>query len=146
MMRIQLPRRPEVPSSPERICTRSQNRLATTGRSDTLSGIALTIGQPGALVRKMRLAAGLSQRALASRAGTSQPAIVRYERGAAAPSWSTLQRLAEACGQRIEVSSQAVPEPHDIELAERLLELTPEERLRALGRYARLREIAEERS
>lgn len=97
-------------------------------------------------MRKVRLAAGLSQRALAARAGTSQPAIVRYERGAAVPSWNTLQRLAEACGQRIEISAEAVPEPHDVELAERLLELTPEERLRALGRYAHLREIAEERS
>jgi transcriptional regulator with XRE-family HTH domain len=94
----------------------------------------------------MRLAAGLSQRALATRAGTSQPAIVRYERGAAAPSWSTLQRLAKACGQQIEISAEAVPEPHDIELSERLLRLTPEERLRALGRYANLREIAGERS
>jgi hypothetical protein len=34
------------------------------------------------------------------------------------------------------------PEPHDVELAQVLLSLTPEERLRALPRYIRLRELA----
>lgn len=101
---------------------------------------------PSALVREMRLAAGLSQRALAGRAGTSQPAVARYERGAATPSWETLQRLAEACGRRVRIGAETVPDPHDIELAGRLLELTPAERLGALGRYARLRELAREGS
>lgn len=100
------------------------------------------MSSPKALVREMRLAAGLSQRDLAQRAGTSQPAIVRYERGATTPSWETLQRLAAACGRRLTIDDEAVPEPHDIELAELLLEQTPEERLRALRRYAHLREIA----
>jgi transcriptional regulator with XRE-family HTH domain len=97
---------------------------------------------PRALVREMRLAAGLSQRALARRAGTSQPAIVRYERGAATPSWETLQRLAAACGRRLRLSAESAPEPDDVELAELLLGLTPEQRLRALRRYARLHEAA----
>lgn len=97
---------------------------------------------PATLVRELRLAAGLSQRALARRAETSQPAIARYERGAATPSWETLQRLAAACGRRVTISAAAIPDPHDVELAELLLELTPMERLRALKRYARLREIA----
>ncbi|HWM56011.1 MAG TPA: helix-turn-helix transcriptional regulator [Solirubrobacterales bacterium] len=96
----------------------------------------------GVLVRKMRVAAGLSQRAFAERAETSQPAIARYERGTATPSWRTLQRLAAAAGQRIEVSALARPEPHDVELAEMLLGLTPLQRLRALPRYARLQELA----
>lgn len=96
----------------------------------------------GLLVQKMRLATGLSQRAFAQRAETSQPAIARYERGAATPSWSTLQRLAATAGQRVEINATARPEPHDIELAETLLELTPLERLRALPRYAHLRELA----
>ena len=97
---------------------------------------------PHALVRDMRRSAGLSQRALARRAGTSQPAIARYERGAATPSWETLQRLAGACGRQLRISADATPEPHDVELAELLLRLSPEERLRALGRYARLRAMA----
>ncbi len=96
------------------------------------------------LVRELRLAAGLSQRALARRAGTSQPAVARYERGAATPSWKTLQRLAAACGQRVRLSAEAVPDPHDVELAELLIGLTPEQRLRALPRYANLRKLARE--
>lgn len=97
---------------------------------------------PNTLARELRLGAGLSQRALARRAGTSQPAVARYERGVATPSWETLQRLAEACGQRLRISAEAVPDPHDVELADLLLRLTPTERLRALRRYARLHELA----
>jgi len=95
---------------------------------------------PATLVRESRLAAGLSQRALARRAETSQPAVARYERGVATPSWETLQRLVAACGRRVTLNAEAIPDPHDIELAELLLSLTPLERLRALKRYARLRE------
>jgi uncharacterized protein len=97
---------------------------------------------PGLLVRELRLAAGLSQRALAQRAETSQPAVARYERGLATPSWETLQRLAGACGRRVTIKADPMPDPHDVELAELLLRLTPMERLRALKRYARLRETA----
>jgi transcriptional regulator with XRE-family HTH domain len=97
-----------------------------------------------ALVRNARLTAGLSQRALARRAGTSQPAVARYERGIATPSWETLQRLVTACGQRLRLSTEVIADPHDVELAARLLELTPLQRLRALPRYARLRELAPE--
>jgi len=99
-----------------------------------------------ALVRDARLAAGLSQRALAQRAGTSQPAIARYERGVATPSWETLQRLLAACGRRLRLSTEVIPDPHDVELAELLLELTPMQRLRALSRYVRLRELTSERT
>jgi transcriptional regulator with XRE-family HTH domain len=70
-----------------------------------------------AVVRRLRAATGLSQRALAQRAGTSQPAIARYERGTATPSWQTLQRLAAACGRRLSVGIEAVPDPGDAELA-----------------------------
>ena len=96
------------------------------------------------VVRELRLASGLSQRALARRAGTSQPAVARYERGTATPSWETLQRLAAACGRRLSVGIEVVPDPGDAELAALLLELTPEERLRSLARYARLYELARE--
>lgn len=92
----------------------------------------------------MRLGAGLSQRALARLAGTSQPAIARYERGVATPSWETLQRLAASCGRWLKMSTGIVPEQHDVELAETLLDLTPEERLRALRRYSHLRQLAAE--
>lgn len=97
---------------------------------------------PSELLREARRAAGLSQRALARRADTSQPAIARYERGASTPSWETLQRLAAACGQRVTLVSEPVADAHDVELAELLLEMTPIERLRAMRRYARLGELA----
>ncbi len=93
---------------------------------------------PRTLLRKARLAAGLSQRDLARRARTSQPAIARYERGVATPSWETLQRLVATCGRRLTIGSDIAPDPHDVQLAETLLARTPLERLRALHRYARL--------
>jgi transcriptional regulator with XRE-family HTH domain len=98
----------------------------------------------GELVREARLAAGLSQRALARRAGTSQPAVARYESGAASPSWETLQRLAGACGRQLRLSAEVAADPEDVELARRQLELTPLQRLRALTRFARLRTLPEE--
>jgi transcriptional regulator with XRE-family HTH domain len=97
----------------------------------------------GALVRGLRLDAGLSQRALARRAGTSQPAIARYEGDEAAPSWATLQRLAAACGRRLDLRVEVRPDPGDVELARQLLDLPPLERLRSLRGFARLRGLAE---
>ncbi len=52
------------------------------------------------VIRSARLEAGLTQAELAVRAGTSQPAVARYERGSVAPTLSTLQRLLAACGRR----------------------------------------------
>ena len=95
------------------------------------------------LLRRMRLSAGLSQRALAGRAGTSQPAVARYERGTTTPSWQTLQRLAAACGWRITAAAEPVPDEHDVGLAESMLSRPPVERLRALRRYAGLRASAQ---
>jgi len=97
---------------------------------------------PAKVVRKLRLAAGLSQRDLARLAGTSQPAVARYESCAATPSWETLQRLAAACGRRLAIKVEVEPDPHDVELAEGMLDLTPTERLRALSRYAHLGDLA----
>jgi uncharacterized protein len=56
-----------------------------------------------AIVRHARTHAGLSQAALARKAGTSQPALARYETGAALPTLPTLERLLQACGQRLEL-------------------------------------------
>jgi transcriptional regulator with XRE-family HTH domain len=102
------------------------------------------VGFPKTLLRDMRRTAGLSQRDLAERAGTSQPAVVRYERGTTTPSWQTLERLAGACGRRLRIQVEPIPDPHDIELAERMLDLTPQQRLRALKRYSHLHRLAGE--
>lgn len=93
------------------------------------------------VVGEMRRAAGLSQRELARRAGTSQPAVARYERGSMAPSWQTLERLAAACGRHLRIEVEVLPDPGDVELAELLLNLTPLQRLRSLRRYARLHSL-----
>ena len=102
------------------------------------------MGTLATLVRELRATAGLSQRDVARRAATSQPAIARYERDVATPSWETLERIAAACGQRLQLDARPLADPHDVELAEALLALTPQQRLGALSRYVRLRESARE--
>ena len=54
------------------------------------------------MLRTARARAGLSQRKLASRAGTSQAAVSCYERGTVSPSVKTLTRLLDACDERRE--------------------------------------------
>lgn len=54
-------------------------------------------------LRRARRAAGLSQRALASRAGTSQAAVAAYERGRKDPGTNTFIRLLAAAGARLDV-------------------------------------------
>ncbi len=56
-------------------------------------------------VRQARLDANLSQVDLAARAGTSQPALARYETGTALPTLPTLERLLAACGRRLEIQT-----------------------------------------
>lgn len=65
------------------------------------------------LIRAARVSAGLTQTELARRAGTSQPAIVRYESGESSPSVATLERLLRAAGQRLELSAIPVKAAHD---------------------------------
>jgi len=57
---------------------------------------------PASLLREARERIGISQRALADRAGTSQSVIARIEGGHSNPTVSTLNRLLEAAGYRIE--------------------------------------------
>jgi len=62
----------------------------------------------GTLIRSARKGAGLTQLALARKAGTSQPTIARYESGRSEPRASTLERILAACGQRLEPASAPV--------------------------------------
>ena len=55
------------------------------------------------IIREIRMQSGLSQAELAEKAGTSQPAVARYETGASHPSTATLQRIAAAAGFEIRV-------------------------------------------
>ena len=57
----------------------------------------------GVLIREARERAGLTQADVARRAGTSQPAIARYEAGLARPRLETAQRCVEACGFELRI-------------------------------------------
>ena len=85
----------------------------------------------GALLRQARTRAGLSQRALARRAGTAQSVIARIEQGITSPTWDTLERLLEAADfeVRAQVEPRVVVGSHMLDDVPRILRLTPEQRL-----------------
>lgn len=59
----------------------------------------------GLLISKARMNSGLTQAELATRAGTSQAAIARYESDRVSPSVSTLERVLRAAGEELVISS-----------------------------------------
>lgn len=80
------------------------------------------------LVREARRRAGLTQRALAEQAGTTQSAIARLESGRTSPSFDQVVRLIKHCGFRLDVALDPYDES-DVAQAEALLRLPVEERL-----------------
>lgn len=95
----------------------------------------------GDLIREARRRAGLSQADLAARAGTAQSGIARWESGRTAPSLDDVRRLVRLCGFDLEVA--LVPyDDSDMVQAERLLTLTPTERIERHERLtAQMREV-----
>jgi transcriptional regulator with XRE-family HTH domain len=91
------------------------------------------------MVREARQRAGLTQRELAKRAGTSQSVVARVEAGQTRPGSETLGRLLAAAGfgLQIELVPLAVVETHMLEDIGRILALTPEQRLREVGNVSR---------
>jgi transcriptional regulator with XRE-family HTH domain len=88
-----------------------------------------------AVLQEARRRAGLTQHALALRAGKPQSTIAKIERGRREPSLSTLSDLVAAAG--FELRIQLVPrDDHDIALIDAMLTLTPEERVAALEEQA----------
>ncbi|MBA3620065.1 MAG: helix-turn-helix transcriptional regulator [Acidothermales bacterium] len=81
----------------------------------------------GDLIREARRRAGLTQAQLAERAGTTQSAVARWERGRSAPSFDTVRRLVRACGFDLFVTIEEY-DASDIAQAEQVLRLTTEER------------------
>jgi transcriptional regulator with XRE-family HTH domain len=61
---------------------------------------------PGALIREHRERLGLSQRTLALRAGTTQAAVSRIERGLTVPNWETVRALMLAMGYEPELQAR----------------------------------------
>jgi transcriptional regulator with XRE-family HTH domain len=66
----------------------------------------------GTLISSHRRRAGLSQRELAARAGTSAAAVCLYERGDRVPGTTTLARLIAATGATLTLD--AVESPVDV--------------------------------
>ena len=98
----------------------------------------------GALLREARLRAGLSQRALAQRAETSQSVVARIEQGRSDPSTATLARLLAAAGfeLRAELTPIAVADTHMLDDVGRILALTPEARLLEVRNVSRFEAAA----
>ena len=107
--------------------------------ADRLSYLMNKTLDPSHLVRTARMRAGLSQRALAERAGTAQSVVARVESGTTDPSSATLRRLLEAADVELRCSlvDRPVPDSHMLEDVDRILALTPEQRLDEVARVDR---------
>jgi predicted transcriptional regulator len=92
---------------------------------------------PSALIREARRRAGLTQVALAARAGVTQPVIAGLERGNANPTFETLERVLHAAGHRLEL--RAVEQglvTVDESLIREQLALSPADRMHELDAFA----------
>ena len=92
------------------------------------------------LVREARKRAGLTQRALAEKAGTTQSAIARLETGRTSPTFENVLRLVRLCGKDLRISLVDRDESAWWQ-AQDLLRLTMSERF---DHAARLAEFVEE--
>lgn len=97
------------------------------------------------LLQRARARAGLTQRALAARAGVPQSTVARIERGRLDPRISTLDRLLRACGVELDVVPRPGAGVDRTQIRERLA-LSPEQRLKetaaAAAAVGRLRRAA----
>jgi len=80
------------------------------------------------LIRDARREAGLTQAALAARAGTTQTAIARLERPGSNPRFATLERMLAASGHRLRAESAPGPPDEDESLIATHVRMTPAER------------------
>lgn len=81
------------------------------------------------LVRWCRKRAGITQRQLAIRAGTTKTAISRLERGHLSPTVETLERLLLCLGYRLEADAVPLTPRTDGAQIQAVADLTPTERL-----------------
>ena len=91
--------------------------------------ILLYIESPGNLIKRHRLRLGLSQRSLARRAGTTQAAVSRIERGLTTPTWETVRALLLAMGYEPELEARRLRGRWDSVHLAALRERSPAERL-----------------
>jgi transcriptional regulator with XRE-family HTH domain len=91
--------------------------------------ILLGISDLGALIREHRERLGLSQRSLARRAGTTQAAVSRIERGLTSPTWETLRALLLSMGLEPDLSARRLQGRWDPVHMRDLQRRSPDERL-----------------
>lgn len=80
------------------------------------------------MVKQARILAGLSQRQLAERLGTTQPVIARWERGNSAPSFDRVAEAVRVSGFELAVKVLTPDVEHESQIEE-LPALTPAQRL-----------------
>jgi transcriptional regulator with XRE-family HTH domain len=84
---------------------------------------------PGELIKSRRTAHGLSQRELAYRAGTSQPAIARIETGHEDITWKRLRSILAAMGDEPVLETKRLQSRFDSDDLMRERAMSPESRL-----------------
>jgi transcriptional regulator with XRE-family HTH domain len=105
---------------------------------DPADDIIYDVITPAQLIRSTRERAGLSQRQLALRAGSTQAAVSRLERGVVSPTFETLRELLLAMGEEPVLSTQRLPTDWDPVHMASTLARTPAERLALAGSWNRL--------
>jgi transcriptional regulator with XRE-family HTH domain len=93
--------------------------------------------EAGRLVRARRHEAGVTQRQLAARMGTTQSAVAALERPGSNPTLRTLADALDALGYELTLDAAPKPPGADESLIRRQLELTPAQRLEQLEAMAR---------
>jgi ribosome-binding protein aMBF1 (putative translation factor) len=98
-----------MPTSWQDLKTKRLDAMNPTERTeyDRAYAAAKLAAEVGERVRQAREAAGISQRELARRMGTSQAAVDRLEAGGVGATLTTLQRVATALGLTIIVDLKA---------------------------------------
>jgi transcriptional regulator with XRE-family HTH domain len=95
------------------------------------------------LLQQARRAAGLTQAELASRLGTTQPAIARLESSHANPRIDTLARALRACGRELTLGARPDKSSIDETLVAAQLRIPPGQRLLGFDRaYGEARQLA----
>jgi transcriptional regulator with XRE-family HTH domain len=96
-----------------------------------------------AILKQARAAAGLTQRQLAERLGTTQSSVARLESAQSNPRIGTLERALRACGMEMSLTAEPVKSSVDETMIAYRLRLTPGERLKLFERtYADMRRFA----
>lgn len=98
----------------------------------------LAMADPGRVIRERRLVHGLTQAQLALRAGTTQTALSRLERGELSPSFATVQRILFVLGETLDLRVTPLVGDHDSAHLADLLARSPAERLELAMSWNRL--------